>query len=377
MTYLSLDLPSLPQARQDLVTALVAAGLAPSEQHGFTPHVTLDYANRVGEVEAGGQMLTFSSVAVVIGEERTDYRLGDGEKVAPVSASLTAASPAALARKQRATRTAFAATMGRDLRRDPSSIELAAAVDFASIEQQYVATQANVAAALVAIRDELTAVAVQQVAAMAEVEPLTLGDTLAAILEAHARAQDDGPLVALLVALAIAGANQVVGEAARQGVELAASIDYQARAEADATDLMRRMARQVAESSAAAARTGVPSGLAGGPASDVVADHLASLTSAAAEQAAAGASSRAQNAGRVAAIAAGSLTTLAASEVLDQATCGPCLLADGREYPSLTVALAEYPAGGYVACEGMERCRGMLVAVFAIEPETAPATATA
>ena len=42
-----------------------------------------------------------------------------------------------------------------------------------------------------------------------------------------------------------------------------------------------------------------------------------------------------------------SLTALAASEVLDQGTCGPCLLADGREYPSLTVALAEYPAGGY------------------------------
>ncbi len=370
VTYLSLDAPALPAARQALIDALKAADLTPSEQHGFTPHMTLDYADRVGEVDAGGQMLTFGSVAVVIGEERTDYRLGDGEKLDPVSASLAAASPAALSRRQRATRSAFAATVGRDLRRDPTGTELAAAVDFATIEQQYVATQANVAAALVAIRDDLTAVAVEQVAGMAEVEPLTLGDTLAAILEAHARAQDDGPLVALLVALAIAGVNQVVGEAARQGVELATSTDYQARAEADATDLMRRMARQVAESSASAARTGVPSGMAGGPASLVIAEHLGSLTSAAAEQAAAGASSRAQNAGRVAAIAAGSLTALAASEVLDQATCGPCLLADGREYPSLTVALAEYPAGGYVACEGMERCRGMLVAVFAIEPET-------
>ncbi len=292
----------------------------------------------------------------------------------PVAAS--AADPN-LSRKQRATRSAFAATVGRDLRRDPSSVELAAAVDFATIEQQYIATQANVAAALVAIRDQLTAVAVEQVAGMAEVEPLTLGDTLAAILEAHARAQDDAPLVALLVALAIAGVNQVVGEAARQGVELAASIDYQARAETDAADLMRRMARQVAESSAAAARTGVPSGLSGGPASGVVAEHLGSLSSAAAEQAAAGAASRAQNAGRVAAIAAGPITGVFSSEVLDNGTCDACLLVDGREYASLAEGLLDYPNGGFHACSGQERCRGLLFASFAIEPETAPATATA
>jgi len=288
----------------------------------------------------------------------------------------SAAEPS-LSRKQRATRSAFAATVGRDLRRDPSSIELAAAVDFATIEQQYVATQANVAAALVAIRDELTAVAVQQVAGMAEVEPLTLGDTLAAILEAHARAQDDGPLVALLVALAIAGVNQVVGEAARQGVELAASIDYQARAEADAADLMRRMARQVAESAASAARAGVPSGLAGGPASLVIAEHLGSLSSAAAEQAAAGAASRAQNAGRVAAIAAGDPISVVASEALDINTCGPCLLIDGREYATVADALIDYPAAGFRSCDGGERCRGTIFALFAITPETAPATATA
>ena len=48
-----------------------------------------------------------------------------------------------------------ASLKSRDLRRDPSAVELAAAVDFAIVEAQYVATQQQVAAALIAIRDNL------------------------------------------------------------------------------------------------------------------------------------------------------------------------------------------------------------------------------
>lgn len=274
-----------------------------------------------------------------------------------------------LARRQRAARTAFAAVAGRELRRDPSEVELAAAVDFAAIEAQHVATRGNVATALVAIRDELTTVAVEQVAAMDTVDPLTLADVLAPVLLAQADSMDAGPLVAILVALAAAGVHQVVGEAARQGVELAASIDYESRAQTDASDLMRRMARQVADSAASAARSSVAPGTPGWTAAQVVSEHLGSLTSAAAEQAAAGAASRAQNAGRAAAIEAGPVVSVIASEVLDQSVCGPCLLVDGKEYPSVAAALAEYPAGGYASCEGRERCRGLLIALFAITPE--------
>lgn len=275
-----------------------------------------------------------------------------------------APSPAA-----RATRAAFATVTGRDLRRDPTDVELAAGTDFATIEAQYVATRESVAAALIAVRDELTSTAVEQVAVMETVDPLTLGEALAPILERHAEEMDSAPLVALLVAFAAAGVNQVVGEAARQGVTLAASIDYADRAEADARDLMRRMAGQVAESSASAARTGVPAGSQGWPAAQMISDHLGSLTSAAASQAAAGATSRAQNAGRAAAIAEGPVRSLAASEVLDQSVCENCLLVDGTQYDSLDAALADYPGGGYSACAGGERCRGTLIAIFEVEPE--------
>lgn len=365
VTYLSLDAPALPAARQALVDALKAADLTPSEQHGFTPHMTLDYADRVAEVDAGGQMLTFASVTVVIGEERVDYRLGDGEVVAPLSAKRAGTG---LARRQRAVRSAFATVAGRDLRRDPTDVELAAAADFATIEQQFVATQSTVASAILAVRDVLTAKAVEEVEQQPAVDPLTLGDVLGPVLETQAAEMDSAPLAALLVAFAVAGMHQVIGEAARQGASLTADIDYRERAEADAADLMRRMARQVTESSASAARTGVPAGSAGQSAAPVISAHLGSLTSAAAEQAAAGAVSRAQNAGRAAAIAAGEadgiVTTILSSEALDRNTCGPCLLIDGKTYSSLADALEDYPLGGFKSCDGRERCRGLLLTIF-------------
>lgn len=79
VTYLSIDLPALPGARQQLVSALAGADLAPSQLHGFTPHLTLDYADRIGDVDktVAGTTITFDQVALVIGEERADYPLSD------------------------------------------------------------------------------------------------------------------------------------------------------------------------------------------------------------------------------------------------------------------------------------------------------------
>jgi 2'-5' RNA ligase len=74
VTYLSLDVPELPEARQMLSDLLVLAGQPISTTHGFTPHCTLDYADRTGEVTAGGEAVQFGAVSVVVGTERTDYR---------------------------------------------------------------------------------------------------------------------------------------------------------------------------------------------------------------------------------------------------------------------------------------------------------------
>jgi hypothetical protein len=60
-----------------------------------------------------------------------------------------------------------------------------------------------------------------------------------------------------------------------------------------------------------------------------------------------------------------------ASELIDKATCYPCALVDGTEYPDEAAAAEDYPFGQYESCLGGPRCRGMLVYVWAPE---APAT---
>lgn len=52
-----------------------------------------------------------------------------------------------------------------------------------------------------------------------------------------------------------------------------------------------------------------------------------------------------------------------ASEILDQATCGPCAAIDGTRFTTLEEAQAAYPAG-YVSCQGGSRCRGVCVYLY-------------
>jgi hypothetical protein len=296
---------------------------------------------------------------------------------APATARRRNPAGAGLARRQNASRAAFAAVAGRELRREPTAAELAAGTDFAQLETQYVAVRAPLTAALLRARDELAGVAVDAIRDMGTVDPLTLGATLGPRLTEHASGMDTEPLVTLLATAAANGCTQIIGEAARQGITIDATVDYTDRAEAEALEMLRRVAVQVTESSTSAARTRVPAtasrrGLlsrvfpamfAGGEA-DAIAAHLASLTPANPEQSAGGATSRATNAGRAAAIDQSEPTSIYGSEILDENTCSPCRTVDGRVYETLEEALNDYPGGGYVGCDGMERCRGTLVAVY-------------
>lgn len=56
-----------------------------------------------------------------------------------------------------------------------------------------------------------------------------------------------------------------------------------------------------------------------------------------------------------------------ASEVLDRRTCPACYGIDGKEYATVAESLQDYPAGGYVECDGGPRCRGTRVFVWATE----------
>ncbi len=70
VTYWSVDAPRLPAAREALVQALDAAGLPVKTDHGFTPHMTIDYAKRKVDPPKGFTM-RFGSVVVAHGDNRT------------------------------------------------------------------------------------------------------------------------------------------------------------------------------------------------------------------------------------------------------------------------------------------------------------------
>jgi 2'-5' RNA ligase len=75
VTYLSVDLPDLPPLRQELVDTLDQAGLPPSRDHGFTPHMTLDYARRRPNIEKPIPV-AFSRVTLAWGGDRYSFALG-------------------------------------------------------------------------------------------------------------------------------------------------------------------------------------------------------------------------------------------------------------------------------------------------------------
>lgn len=74
VTYASVDLPELPHQRQRLVDELSASSLPPRTDHGFTPHMTLDYASRRPALTKAVP-LTFQKVTLVWGDNQYSFPL--------------------------------------------------------------------------------------------------------------------------------------------------------------------------------------------------------------------------------------------------------------------------------------------------------------
>jgi hypothetical protein len=80
------DVDGLTALREAVVQALAARGIVSPSEHGFLPHMTIDYRpidDNVASTEIPwldldclGQPLTFSSLSLTIAENRSDYRLG-------------------------------------------------------------------------------------------------------------------------------------------------------------------------------------------------------------------------------------------------------------------------------------------------------------
>ena len=75
---------------------------------------------------------------------------------------------------------------------------------------------------------------------------------------------------------------------------------------------------------------------------------------------------QAQRQGRINTLLAAPTTAWYASEQLDNNTCGPCRKVNGKWLGNSIIDNVNrlYPTGGYVDCEGRDRCRGMVVGIW-------------
>lgn len=276
-----------------------------------------------------------------------------------------------------------------DARREPTPVELRAAVKFAELDRIV-----NDAAALLlrhteAVRDHTLdglAMGLTEIAgepdpwrALETLERLTdptRPDTipgLAAVVEEVTEA-----IKADLIRTAQAGADEAIAEARRQGIpdrllpqlDATALAEVESAAAAHATKVAKAPATRLLDVAAeAGARAASRPDASGGTVLEAALDGAEAASRAGTEDAARQAANVTHGLGRAAAQRQlPAPREVYASELLDRNTCGPCATVDGRTYQSLADALVDYPgAGGFVGCDGGSRCRGTLVLVHSSE----------
>ncbi len=300
---------------------------------------------------------------LLVDERRAQIGLGplpNGE--GQVRALPAPVAPAAQPAAARARHQAVATAGERELRRNSQPHE--AAMDLDAIEATYTeVTDAMVSTVLDQRPEQIDAIRAQIEAADGDLEELAR--LTAPILGA-------GAMTTLLLRATREGRAQAAGELDFEP-DLPEA-DSRARAEQRAAAL----AQVVADDFASVARrraillTG-DGGLDAEQVADQVVEHVEALSDAYLRRELGGAVHASQHAGRVDVIrqAVEVLDTVRiyASELLDAATCSPCVTVDGTEYDNLDDALEDYPAGGYAQCEGGGNCRGTLVAVSERESE--------
>ena len=255
----------------------------------------------------------------------------------------------------------------RPLRRQPNDTEVRAGVDFRGMDQAHssVLEQAKQLFQGQVIPGQIAALA-SQIQGLTDPTP----DELAKVTAPTMGADD---LSVLLAQAARSGANAAIGELAAQGAP-ATSAPEDAVLAALVADQAQAVAAMAANGLSLAAQRKAASLASqdGRTAEDIAAavqTHLGGMKHQWTMDQLQGAVTMAQNAGRFEvfgdAQAQDVPLSFEASELLDSATCGPCIQVDGKHYDTLAQAMLDYPTGGYFACEGGPRCRGTAVAVFA------------
>lgn len=76
VTYANVDCPALPEARQDLVHQIAAAGLRVDTTHGHVPHITCGYGDVSTKMQRPDVFTVFRTVTVAIGPSKVSFKLG-------------------------------------------------------------------------------------------------------------------------------------------------------------------------------------------------------------------------------------------------------------------------------------------------------------
>lgn len=250
----------------------------------------------------------------------------------------------------------------RTLRRQPYTHEVAAATDFAALDSAY-------ASALDLLFMNVRGLIPYQIAELHDAIIEANGD-LTAISEISATPQAADIISTQLTQVVALAATEAVNEASRQGhqVERPSLTDLEASLVARAAIIDTMIARDVTE--AAVRRAVRMTGGALDP-TDVAAqvrEELSSMTWTGVRDQLGGAVQGSQNSGRALVFRRdGEPGTIYASELLDSNTCQHCVANDGTPYDTMDEAEQHYPFGGFIECEGRERCRGTIIKVYASE----------
>jgi hypothetical protein len=246
----------------------------------------------------------------------------------------------------------------RASRRELFSHELAAKVDFASMNDQWTDAFDALLTGWGDVRARWVEDLVQQVRGV-----MSLDGLQAIMLELEDLEQ---LLVMAMSQTAIDAAADAVLEANAQGVVFSPGLveaDFGPRARTTA----QLLAGQVRTSGLGRAVLVSSEPFDGEAVAKDVREHLGGLSDVAAKDLLGGTVTAAQNVGRQH-VMSQYPGRVFASELLDSSTCPRCLEIDGTEFASDAAAADAYPAGGYRGCLGGTRCRGTVVKVYTPSP---------
>lgn len=165
--------------------------------------------------------------------------------------------------------------------------------------------------------------------------------------------------------LANMAAAWMVDEAEAQDVTISPGIPATDVLDATAQTTARLLGQELATSAAREALRITSPDSTSRDVADGVRDHLESLTDARPRQYIGAALQSAQHEGRISTLRSNPAAAYYGNEILDVNTCGPCRRVNGRWLGNaLADVLALYPHGGYRDCEGRDRCRGHVTAVW-------------